>query len=94
VPELKVREYPPSMLRNIDGRPLRGAGAEGPRAPTINAKKRRRRAPKRCWSWRSGSAHHQRKETSTVGPQEVPELEVQERNTYEARPSGTVIPRF
>jgi hypothetical protein len=24
--------------------------------------------PRRCRSWRSGSAHHQRYETSTVGP--------------------------
>jgi hypothetical protein len=39
VPELKVRERPPSTLRNVDGGPPGGAGAGGPRAPTINAKK-------------------------------------------------------
>jgi hypothetical protein len=29
VPELEVRERPPSTLRNVDGGPPRGAGAEG-----------------------------------------------------------------
>jgi hypothetical protein len=29
VSELEVRERPPSTLRNIDGRPLGGAGATG-----------------------------------------------------------------
>jgi hypothetical protein len=39
--------------------------------------KLRRRAPGRCRSWRSGSAHHQRENvTSTVAPREVPELKV------------------
>jgi hypothetical protein len=33
------------MLRNIDDGPVRGAGAIHPGAPTINAKKRQRRAP-------------------------------------------------
>jgi hypothetical protein len=55
VPELEVRECPPSTLRNVDGGPSRGARAEGPGAPTTKVK------------------------TSTVGPQEVPELKVQER---------------
>jgi hypothetical protein len=50
VPELKIRECPPSTLRNIDGGPPRGVGAEDPGAPTINAKKRRQRAPGRCRS--------------------------------------------
>jgi hypothetical protein len=46
VPELEIRERPPSTLKNIDARPLGGgAGARGPRAATINAKKHRRRAP-------------------------------------------------
>jgi hypothetical protein len=30
VPELEIRERPPSTLRNIDGRPLGGAGAGDP----------------------------------------------------------------
>jgi hypothetical protein len=34
----------------VDGGPPGGAGDEGPGAPTINAKKHRRRAPGRCWS--------------------------------------------
>jgi hypothetical protein len=45
VPELKIRKRPPSTLRNVDGGPPRGAGAEDLRASTINAKKRQRRAP-------------------------------------------------
>jgi hypothetical protein len=49
--ELKIHERPPSMLRNIDGRPPGGAEAEDSGAPTINAKKRRRQAPERCRSW-------------------------------------------
>jgi hypothetical protein len=60
VQELKVSERPPSTLRNIDGGAPGGAGAGGPGAPTINAKKYRRRASRRCRSWRSGSDHHQR----------------------------------
>jgi hypothetical protein len=79
VPELKVREQPPSTLRNIDGGPSGGVRAGGPGAPTINAKKRRQRAPGRCWSWRTRSAHHQCHETSTAAPREVPELVVRER---------------
>jgi hypothetical protein len=39
VPELKIRERPPSTLRNINDGSLGGAGADDPRAPTINAKK-------------------------------------------------------
>jgi hypothetical protein len=50
VPELKVRERPPSMLRNIDGGPPGGAGVGGPREPTFNVKKRRRWALGRCRS--------------------------------------------
>jgi hypothetical protein len=60
VSELKIRERLPSMLRNVDGRPLGDVGAGGLRAPTINVKKRRRRAPGRYRSWSSGSVHHQR----------------------------------
>jgi hypothetical protein len=45
VPELKIREHPPSMLRNVDGGPPGGVGAEDPGAPTINAKNHRRWAP-------------------------------------------------
>jgi hypothetical protein len=42
-PELEVRERPSSMLENIDGWPLGGgAGARGPGASTINARKRLR----------------------------------------------------
>jgi hypothetical protein len=35
VPELEVRERPPSMLRNVDGGPLRGAGAGDPGAQCL-----------------------------------------------------------
>jgi hypothetical protein len=45
LPKLKIRERPPSMLRNVDGGPLGGAGAEDPGASTINAKKHRWLAP-------------------------------------------------
>jgi hypothetical protein len=45
VPELKVGERPPSMLRNIDSGPPGGARAEGLGAPTINTKKSQRWAP-------------------------------------------------
>jgi hypothetical protein len=75
VPELEVWERPLSTLRTIDGGPPGGAEAGGPGAPTINAKKHRQRS-----LGRSGSAHHQRLETSMVGPREVPELEVRERS--------------
>jgi hypothetical protein len=40
VPELEVRERPPSTLRNIDGGPPCGARVGGPGVPTINAKER------------------------------------------------------
>jgi hypothetical protein len=43
VPELKIRERPPSTLRNIEGEPPGGAGAEDPGASTINAMKHLRR---------------------------------------------------
>jgi hypothetical protein len=39
VPELEVCERPPLTLRNVDDRPLGGAGAEALGAPTIKAKK-------------------------------------------------------
>jgi hypothetical protein len=45
VPELKIRECPPSTLRNVEDGPLGGAGAGDLGEPTINAKKRRRRGP-------------------------------------------------
>jgi hypothetical protein len=47
VPELKIREHPPSTLRNVDGVPSGGAGAKDSGAPTINAKKHRRWAPRK-----------------------------------------------
>jgi hypothetical protein len=37
VPELEVREHPPST-QNVDSGPPRGVIAEGLRAPTINVK--------------------------------------------------------
>jgi hypothetical protein len=49
--------------------PLGGVRAGGPRVPTINVVKHR--CPtlgRRCKSWRSGSAHHQRCKTLMVGP--------------------------
>jgi hypothetical protein len=39
VAEVKIRERPPALLRNVDGGSPGGARAEDPRAPTINAKK-------------------------------------------------------
>jgi hypothetical protein len=37
VPLLKIRERPPSMLRNVDGGPPGGgAGVGGPGAPTMH----------------------------------------------------------
>jgi hypothetical protein len=39
VPELKIQERPPSMLRSVDGGPPGGAGAQDLGAPTINVKK-------------------------------------------------------
>jgi hypothetical protein len=44
VPELEIWERSPSTLRNINGGLSGGAGAESLGAPTINAKKHRRRA--------------------------------------------------
>jgi hypothetical protein len=41
VPELEIREHPPSTLRHIDGGPPGGAGAGDLGAPTMNAMKRR-----------------------------------------------------
>jgi hypothetical protein len=40
MPELEIRECPPSMIRNVDGRPLEGDVGD-PEALTINANKRR-----------------------------------------------------
>jgi hypothetical protein len=40
-----IQEHPPSMLRNVDGRPVGGAGAEDPGVPTIDANKHQQRAP-------------------------------------------------
>jgi hypothetical protein len=45
VPELEIRERPPSTLRNVNDGPLGVAGARDPGAPTINAKKRQHRPP-------------------------------------------------
>jgi hypothetical protein len=47
VPELEIRERPPSTLRNVDGGPSGGVRAGDPRTPTINAKKHRRWALRR-----------------------------------------------
>jgi hypothetical protein len=38
VPELKIQEYPPSMLRNVDSGPQGGARAGDAGALTINVK--------------------------------------------------------
>jgi hypothetical protein len=46
----KIREHPPSTLRNVDGGASGGARAEDPGALTLNDKKRRQRALRRCWS--------------------------------------------
>jgi hypothetical protein len=48
--ELVIRDHPLSTLRNVNGGPPGGAEASDPRAPTINTKKRRRRARGRCQS--------------------------------------------
>jgi hypothetical protein len=46
MPELDIREHPPSMLRDINGELPGGAWANGyPGVPTINIKKCRRWAP-------------------------------------------------
>jgi hypothetical protein len=79
-------------VKNVNGGPLGDVRAVDPRAPTINAKKHRRRAPweavpkiresspstlrnvddgpplGRSQSWISRSVHHQRYETTTMGP--------------------------
>jgi hypothetical protein len=59
--------HPPSTLRNVDGGPL-GGGARDTGAPTINAKKRQRRAP-----WEEVPEIWERppsmQETSTAGAQ-------------------------
>jgi hypothetical protein len=44
VPELEIKKHPPSMLKNIDDRPLAGADGD-PGASTINIKKRQRQTP-------------------------------------------------
>jgi hypothetical protein len=43
----KLRQWPPLMLRNMDGGPLAGADGE-PRAPTINIKNVNGGPPGRC----------------------------------------------
>jgi hypothetical protein len=75
VPELEVRERPPSTLRNIDGGPPGGIGAEGPRAPTINVKTSMT-GPREVPALK---VRERPPPTSTAGPREVPELKVQER---------------
>jgi hypothetical protein len=45
VPELEIRERPPSTLRNVNGGPLGGVGARDPGAATINAKKHQQQGP-------------------------------------------------
>jgi hypothetical protein len=37
--DLEIREHPPPTLSNVDDRPIGGAEAGDPGAPTINAKK-------------------------------------------------------
>jgi hypothetical protein len=49
--ELKIQERPPSALKNVDGGPTGGAGAEDPGVPIINTKKRRRQTLWRYQSW-------------------------------------------
>jgi hypothetical protein len=46
----KIREHPPSTLRNVNGGPHRGARAEDLGASIINAKKYQRQAPGKCRS--------------------------------------------
>jgi hypothetical protein len=55
VAELVIWERPPSMLRNVDGGSLGGVGAKDPKAPTINAMKRRQQAPWEVPELASGS---------------------------------------
>jgi hypothetical protein len=55
VPELGIRERPPSTLGNVDsGPPLAGADGD-PGVPTINVKKHQRQAPWPPWGFRSPS---------------------------------------
>jgi hypothetical protein len=69
VPELKIRERPQSMLRNVDDRAPGGVRDEDLGAPTINAKKRRWRAPERCRSWPRVRGHAMPAEpTPRAGP--------------------------
>jgi hypothetical protein len=85
VPELEVRERPPSMLRNIDSGPLGGAGAGGSEVRDVDGgphggaggKVRQRLPPKL--------------KTSTEGLREVPELEIRERSAFGARSSGRAV---
>jgi hypothetical protein len=53
-----IREHPPSTLRNIDSGPLGGVRARDPKAPTINVKARRWRAPWVAPDPRGGSGPH------------------------------------
>jgi hypothetical protein len=57
VPELDIQEHPPSMLRNVDSRPLGGTDGDSG-GPTINVPNVDGGPPGRCRSWRSRSAHH------------------------------------
>jgi hypothetical protein len=118
VPELVIRERPPSMLRNTNGGPPGGTEAEDPERPPSTLRNVNRGAPGGCWRqvrqrpppklktsiagprggdeagdpgapttnakksrrWASGSCRScQRKETSTTGHREVPELVIRER---------------
>jgi hypothetical protein len=53
VPELEVRERPPSMLRIVDGRPPRGVGDGGLEVGDVNG------GPLGGADGRSDSGHHQ-----------------------------------
>jgi hypothetical protein len=49
---------PTINVKNVDGASLAGANRD-PRAPTINIKNINDGLPRRCWSCRIGSTHHQ-----------------------------------
>jgi hypothetical protein len=76
---MKIRERPPSMLRNINGGPLGGAGAEDLGAPTINTKKHRRRPPGGAKAEDPGAPTINAKKCRRWAPKEVSELVIQER---------------
>jgi hypothetical protein len=79
VSELEIQERSPSTLINVNGGALGGAGARDSGASTINVKNIDAGPPGRCQSWRSRSAHYQRKKHRRRTPWEVPELEIHER---------------